>query len=486
VEDIYTVVQDLYIINLENGNLRKLASQSFPFISRAAWLPRTDIFIYSVPRTGMSIGNSSLYCMRSDGTGRKLLISEPINFGIDDFQPSPDGKKIAFIRGMYSDETKLSYRSAEVVIADIKYISKARETITSSQDIRVIEAKLLPLVSVTKASAEVISGPGFDFKRVRTVYKGETFSLLGIEGDWCIIDTGIIPDYIHREAVQVTDEFSYGENTIETGKLRTPKANISIELQPKITERINPKDGAVMVYIPEGEFIMGTSDAQIDALLLQFPDWATVTYRSWLDYEKPQRRVYLDGYWIYKHEVTVTQYRKFCDETGHQMPEAPLWGWQDNHPIVYVSWDDAVAYCQWAGVELPTEAQWEKAARGTDGRIYPWGNEWDASKCNNYNTGPKRTTPVGSYPQGASPYGLMDMAGNVWEWCADWYDEKDYASAPGRNPQGPASGTWRMLRGGSEGSDNPLLLHTASRNRNNPLRWFVDVGFRGITLRLPR
>jgi formylglycine-generating enzyme required for sulfatase activity len=250
------------------------------------------------------------------------------------------------------------------------------------------------------------------------------------------------------------------------------KEEIAVENAPlpkQPIERTNPKDGAAMVYIPEGEFIMGSDksrDSRAD------------------DDELPQRKVYLDGYWIYKYEVTVAQYRKFCNETGRQMPPVePSWVWQNNHPIVCVTWDDAVAYCNWAGVQLPTEAQWEKAARGTDGRIYPWGNVWDASKCNNLNT--KQTTPVGSYPAGASPYELMDMAGNVWEWCADWYDANYYASAPAQNPPGPSSGTERVLRGGSW-YYGPNLVRVADRFRVNPVGRGIGFGFRCTSPRFPR
>ena len=147
-----------------------------------------------------------------------------------------------------------------------------------------------------------------------------------------------------------------------TKLLETPFVKIMIGL-----ERVNPKDGATMVWIPSGAFLMGSDSGE--------------------DNEKPQHTVELDNYWMYKYPVTVKQYRKFCNDpkTKSMMPPWPEWdpAWKkDDHPIVNVTWFDAGAYCQWAGVSLPTEAQWEKAARGTDGRIYPWGNEWDKDKCN--------------------------------------------------------------------------------------------------------
>jgi len=187
-----------------------------------------------------------------------------------------------------------------------------------------------------------------------------------------------------------------------------------------------------MVYIPAGQFIMGSRDGGSD--------------------EKPQRKVHLDGYWMYRHPVTVAQYRRFCRETRRKTPDPPSWGWEEDHPIVKVSWHDAKAYANWAGAHLPTEAQWEKAARGTDGRVYPWGDDWDPSRCRcslRLLGDAGSTSPVGSYPSGASPYGCHDMSGNVWEWCADWYDEDYYAKAPSRNPTGPSSGQRRVVRGGA-------------------------------------
>ena len=171
--------------------------------------------------------------------------------------------------------------------------------------------------------------------------------------------------------------------------------------------------------------------------------------------EHPQREVYLDGFWMDKTPVTVSEYRRFCEATGRTMPEQPEWGWQGDHPIVCLNYHDATEYARWMGKRLPTEAEWEKAARGTDGRIYPWGNgEPDAGgrwRCNvrGEEDGFEFTSPVGSFPMGASPYGCLDMTGNVEEWCADWCDLEYYSRAPDQNPRGPLSGEKRVMRGGS-------------------------------------
>ena len=135
-----------------------------------------------------------------------------------------------------------------------------------------------------------------------------------------------------------------------------PQAALASIPNPPVTGR-NPTDGAEIIYIPAGDFTIGSD--------------------SGADMRRPDRQAYLDGYWIYKNDVTVAQYQKFCQATGNQMPMAPKWGWQADHPMVLVSWGDAQAYCAWAHAALPTAAQWEKAARGTDGREYPWGNTFD-------------------------------------------------------------------------------------------------------------
>jgi formylglycine-generating enzyme required for sulfatase activity len=223
----------------------------------------------------------------------------------------------------------------------------------------------------------------------------------------------------------------------------------------------NPKDGARMVWVPAGEFLMGSNDSY-------------QAYIAW----RPQHKVYLDGYWMYKYEVTVAQYRKFCSETGKLMPHAPNWGWIDSHPMVSVTWQMANDYAKWAGATLPTEAQWEKAARGTDGRKFPWGNKWDASKCNSRFGKLERTRPVGMYPSGASPYGCMDMVGNVWEYCADWYAVDYYKFTPGKNPTGPVNGNARVLRGGSFTSSISERLRCAYRHCAVVADFDIQAGFR--------
>jgi formylglycine-generating enzyme required for sulfatase activity len=212
------------------------------------------------------------------------------------------------------------------------------------------------------------------------------------------------------------------------------------------------RDSAFMVKVPGGEFLMGSSDKDP----LADPN------------ERPQRKVYVSDFLMDKTEVTWRQFRKFADATGTRLPPAPVWGMPDAYAASNILFHEADAYCKWAGGRLPTEAEWEKAARGTDGRMYPWGDTWDADRCPSEDAGPHRPEPVGSFQGCLSPYGIMDMAGGVWEWNADWYADK-YPENTVRDPKGPARGTQRVLRGGTWNSWS-VLLRTANRFKNT-LDW---------------
>ena len=249
------------------------------------------------------------------------------------------------------------------------------------------------------------------------------------------------------------------------------------------------------VYIPAGPFLMGSTEKDGKVGVFVGVD------------EVPQHKVKMPGYYIDKYEVTTTQYKKFLDATGHEPPgdkhHPEVYPWKKeggvppelaDHPVIYVSWFDAEAYCKWAGKRLPTEAEWEKAARGTDGRIWPWGNTFDPAKANVreywlvvYNrekdtgTIQKRdysgTMSVGSFPQGVSPYGVYDMTGNVAEWTASWY--KAYPGSPIEGERKAFGEVVRVFRGGSSVLEGNLYGRAAHRTQATiPEKKHRSLGFR--------
>ena len=246
----------------------------------------------------------------------------------------------------------------------------------------------------------------------------------------------------------------------------SPKAtNPALPIQT--VTQTSPKDGMTQVYVPAGEFQMGSNNGQND--------------------EKPVHMVYLDAFWIDQTEVTNGLYAKCVNAGGCQIPHESKSNTRDkysgdsqyaDYPMIYVDWNQADAYCKWAGRRLPSEAQWEKAARGTDGRTYPWGEGIDQQKAN-YNENIKDTTKVGSYPAGASPYGALDMAGNVHEWVADVYTSGFYNYSPERNPTGPFSfaSKYRVIRGGAF-LGNEFAVRTSFRYAYYPYLSYNDLGFR--------
>jgi sulfatase modifying factor 1 len=229
-------------------------------------------------------------------------------------------------------------------------------------------------------------------------------------------------------------------------------------------------DSVPMITIPAGAFLMGNPEGEGRAD------------------ESPQRSIYLDAFLIDQVEVTNERYMAFVKATGHRTPPNPygtgplrsLTG-IEHLPVVQTTWYDAKAYCGWAKKRLPTEAEWEKAARGTDGRLYPWGNDPPTATRANFDREweeEKTLHPVGSLPGGDSPYGVKDMAGNAREWVSDWYDAEYYQQAPDRNPQGPdKKGVVRSIRGGSWHSPASDLT-TAARGRGGFALQTHGTGFR--------
>jgi formylglycine-generating enzyme required for sulfatase activity len=261
----------------------------------------------------------------------------------------------------------------------------------------------------------------------------------------------------------------------------TPAPNSATATGPG-TGRISPQDGMPLVYVPAGEFLMGSTDqdpgADID--------------------EKPQHRVFLEAFWMGQTEVTNAMFAAFLSEKGNQVEERATWlnaaasqvqivqdqngEWQprlgfEDHPVAFVTWYAARAYCAWAGGRLPTEAEWEKAARGVNDGIFPWGGEIDCSRANYLDCNLTGSLPVGSLLAGASPYNALDMTGNVWEWVADWHAADYYTRSPAENPAGPETGLARVVRGGSWLFD-AKHARPANRRSDGPLITKPDYGFR--------
>jgi formylglycine-generating enzyme required for sulfatase activity len=232
--------------------------------------------------------------------------------------------------------------------------------------------------------------------------------------------------------------------------------------------QISPVDGMTLLYVPAGAFTMGAEDGYSD--------------------ERPSHSVTLSAFWVDQTEVTTARYAR-CEAAG--VCQRPLrkssnvidlyYGGKltDEYPVIFITWQDAVDYCTWAGRRLPTEAEWEKAARGEDGRTYPWGIIPPDGTLLNFDHTFADPVAAGSYPLGASLYGALDMAGNVMEWTADWYDEGYYAASPVENPQGPEIGTFRVTRGGSW-RHNAMGVRSAHRFIQDPGEPYFDLGFRCV------
>jgi len=251
----------------------------------------------------------------------------------------------------------------------------------------------------------------------------------------------------------------------KAGERNKPPTNGGIaHQQTGASPEIIGKDGAPMVLIPAGEFVMGSDKGDED--------------------EAPAHRVYLNAFYIDKFEVTNGRFAKYVEAIQSEPP----WGFTDKEtpvihaerPVRWVNWMDAMGYCLWLGKRLPTEAEWEKAARGTDERTYPWGNDPPTPVHAVYGLkegGPETVSVIGNHHMGQSPYGVQDLAGNLYEWVMDWYADNFYTNSPAVNPRGPAEGTAKVQRGGSY-VNTPYRLRSSFRTKGDPTEQDPNVGFR--------
>ena len=273
------------------------------------------------------------------------------------------------------------------------------------------------------------------------------------------------PDPVPTKPVPVKPS-SAGSDPKPVEKMRPP-ANGSPAVKapalPPLPVTITGNDGAPMVLVPAGEFTMGSEQGDDD--------------------EQPVHRVVLDRFYLDTFEVTNGRFAKFVAAIQSEPP----WGFADQEtpvvqaerPVRWVNWLEATGYCLWAGKRLPSEAEWEKAARGTDGRTYPWGNEppTAAHAVFGLKEGDETVSPIGNRDAGSSPYGVHDLAGNLYEWVTDWYDDAFYTQSVPSNPRGPVEGTAKVQRGGSY-INSPYRLRSAFRTKSDPTEHDPHVGFR--------
>lgn len=333
----------------------------------------------------------------------------------------------------------------DAVSPEIETLSPEDGTITISKELTVTGTASEPLASASVGS-NTGSTDGNEFTVVAELQKGSNTL------DVRVTDAA---GNVGQRELQVTFE----ERALPEGVTPIPGGS----------EFVAAKDGSKMVLVPAGPFRMGSDKGDGD--------------------ERPVHEVKVSAFLIDVNPVTNGQYKKFCDETGQAAPAPPNFDanyflGKPRYPVVNVSYHDARAYAKWAGRRLPTEAEWEKAARGTDERMYPWGNEppTPSAALANFDgdaDGFAETSPVGSFPNGASPYGVLDMAGNVWQWVIDPYDSGFYRKSPPADPDGPASGSTVVLRGGaftSKAGD----VRSANRYSKDPDEIQRNAGFRTV------
>jgi formylglycine-generating enzyme required for sulfatase activity/predicted nucleic acid-binding Zn ribbon protein len=438
---------DIYLLNAETGEIVQQLTDNPAEDITPSWLPDFSGFVFTSNRDG----NDEIYLGYLNGSPPLRLTNHRAFDGFPSV--SWNGKQIAFYSNRDGDY--------EIYTMKLDQLEPNRLTKSQGRDADPVfspDGEWIIFESERSGNYDIYAArkDGGDVRNLTNHPSNDYGPVFSPDGQWLLFQSD-----------RTGDMDLYRMPWIETPET----SDLTTESSASPQARINPADGAELMFIPKGDFLMG-SDPENDPYF----------YGA----ESPSHLVYLDDYWIYRTEVTNAMYQKCVDEKRCPRPDQPGSNTRkeyfgnlayDNYPVVYVSWKDALAYCKWAGGRLPTEAEWEKAARGIDGRLFPWGDEPPSADLANFSV--QDTVAVGSYPDGASPYGVLDMAGNVIEWVFDYFQSTYYRVSPYENPQGPASGSTRVYRGGSYHNLDAALrvVMRGSRSENHAN---VDIGFRCV------
>jgi formylglycine-generating enzyme required for sulfatase activity len=478
------------VMDADGGNPRQLTDNDI-CDGAPHWSPDGTRIAYSSD-ADCTAKHREIYVMNADGS-RQLNLT---NHDADDMGSSwsPDSQQIVF-----SSDREGGY---ELYIMDAKGGNQRQLTENDDEDIMAAwspDGTRIAFVSDRDGNDEiyVMDVRGNNVQRLTKHPSVDWFPFWSPDGRQIVFNSkrdGNLEVYVmdadgsnvQRLTNNPGDDFNAVWQPLPTG-VEAKLAAASV--QPSQDARTRPVDGMTMVYVPGGTFLMGSTADEIDvarALCDEYPDDYGKCSQAPFEDESPQHAVALDGFWLDRTEVTNAQYA-LCVADGacraSRLANDPTYS-RDDYPVAGIAWQDALDYCTWVGGRLPTEAEWEYAARGAEGRIFPWGDEFDCAGGNFWDEGTgcdddySKPAPVGSFPQGTSWCGARDIVGNVWEWVADAYGP--YSAEAQVNPTGPASGSERILRGGSWGY-LPAFSRTAYRYPVPPTADYLAVGFRCAT-----
>lgn len=441
---------------------KRLVAESWldPWLDEVSLIPGQDwnLEINNATRKADAI----IICLSKVSVVKEGYVNKEIRRALDISQEKPEG--VIYVIPLRLDDCDPSFEQLKKLQWVDYFTPNAHESLLRSLRLRAQNLKISLVTKKTKrtTSQKILENRNLLWGFAGAIFLLGSFFLLNSKTVFSGSSTSPTPSW--------TSTLTPKPVTSTATPTRIPPT-ITLTLMPTPgigSTTIAKSDGMVLVYVPDGTFTMGY-------------------FGSDQGDERPEHQVYLDAYWIDKTEVTNAMYARCVANKKCNSPQSLKSNTRkkyygnpefDDFPVIYVSWEDAKKYCEWVGRDLPTEAQWEKAARGPDGRLYPWGNTQPKNTLLNYlRSGIKDTSKVGSYPDGASIYGALDMAGNVYEWVNDWYSSVYYQSSPSENPLGPISGTFRVARGGAWGYDAEYA-RSSYRNRYTPDRSFFSYGFR--------